>query len=127
MDYVELLKSHKLDGAFKSVLAKVLDVDDGQLNKFFAGYLSGVKQANCIAYTAFANNVVRPAPAEHYKLIQFLRTHRIGSMLHNTLSKLVADTQQSYETTVANEQTRLQLLAYRKLYNALFVLSPENI
>lgn len=58
--------------------------------------------------------------AEQAKALVWLRRQRVGRIIKDELDSVISDTRYVYETTVANEATRLLLLAYKQTKDILY-------
>ena len=70
---------------------------------------------------------------EQAKALVWLRRQRVGRIIKGDLDSIISDTRYVYETTPANEATRLLLLAYKQTKDILYekdlgeaLCSPKN-
>ena len=59
-------------------------------------------------------------PTEQAKALVWLRRQRVGRIIKGDLESIIGDTRYVYETTPANEATRLLLLAYKQTKDILY-------
>ena len=57
---------------------------------------------------------------EQAKALVWLRRQRVGRIIKGDLDSIISDTRYVYETTPANEATRLLLLAYKQTKDILY-------
>ena len=57
---------------------------------------------------------------EQAKALVWLRRQRVGRIIKSDLDSIISDTRYVYETTPANEATRLLLLAYKQVKDILY-------
>ena len=61
-----------------------------------------------------------PSKAQQSRAILWLRRQKVGRMTRDILLEVISQTRYTYETTPANEATRLLLLAYKQIKVILY-------
>lgn len=71
----------------------------------------------------FGEEVSEPHEVSHklqMKALVWLRRQRVGRIMKGNLADVIRDTRYTYESNVANESTRLLLLAYKQAKDILY-------